>query len=164
MIKGSLVRSWTVCIPSSKFNSLSSPTGSRIVFQASWLSGVNSLFNFAGVLLVSNNIKPIGSMYGLFTYIHERWKMATWTRGNGLVNIPYMDPMGNILIILPTPRLEQPTSATDCRWQGEGQNFLAEFSHGRFYPHVFSQEIPQKSVLQVDKMIWNLTSLQFFSP
>ena len=27
-------------------------------------------------------------------YLHERWNMATWTRGNGLINIPYMDPLG----------------------------------------------------------------------
>ena len=33
-----------------------------------------------------------------FLYLHERWTMATWTRGNGLVHIPYnMEHLGSFL-------------------------------------------------------------------
>ena len=38
--------------------------------------------------------KPVTDAWDWIICLHERWKMATWTRGNGWVNIPYMDPVG----------------------------------------------------------------------
>ena len=77
--KGSLVRSWTVCLPRSNFNSLSSPTGSPIIFQA--------FMAFRGKLAV----QLCGGVTSIKQYQTHRihvWiiYLHTWTVKNGHMN------------------------------------------------------------------------------